>query len=158
MYPVSSEGLNYETEAEVNFFTPAFDALNNFSAHQVALWGEMFHTAEHAFHWKKFSDYQIEVAQLILVATSAEKSQLIAHKHNDKLPGDWHVIKADTMEEILRAKLEQHDDVRELLLKTGSRTIVERSPNPTYWSLGRNGDGENMVGKIWMKLRFEIQS
>ena len=56
MYPVSSEGLNIETDSKVLFFTPAFDALNNFSAHSVEIWGHLFPTVEHAFQWKKFSE------------------------------------------------------------------------------------------------------
>lgn len=38
MYPLSSEGLNREDDEAVYFYTPAFDALNNFSAYTVELY------------------------------------------------------------------------------------------------------------------------
>lgn len=57
------------------------------------------------------------------------------------------------MEEILRAKAEQHQDVREILKKTGQRIIIENCPVDGFWGIGPNRNGENMVGKIWMKIR-----
>ena len=60
------------------------------------------------------------------------------------------------MEEILRAKTEQHEDVRDVLKKTGKRTIIENSPVDSFWGIGHDGKGQNVVGKIWMKIRDEL--
>ena len=60
------------------------------------------------------------------------------------------------MEEILRAKTEQHEDVRDVLKKTGKRTIIENSPVDSFWGIGYDGNGQNVVGKIWMKIRDEL--
>ena len=35
--------------------------------------------------------------------------------------------------------------------------IVEASPVDAFWGWGPNKDGENALGKIWMKLREEIK-
>lgn len=44
MYPKKSKGLNKETNEAIYFFTPAFDALNTFSAHTIELWGKRWKT------------------------------------------------------------------------------------------------------------------
>ena len=61
------------------------------------------------------------------------------------------------MEEIFRAKVLQNEDVKERLLKTGQRKIIENSPVDSFWGIGPKGDGQNMVGKIWMKIRDELK-
>ena len=155
MYPQSSEGLNKETEDAVYFYTPAFDALNNFSAHTIEIWGRHFPTAEHAYQWKKMSELQPEVAQKILEAGSPEVAQQIAHRHNNLVPKEWHGKKTAVMKGILRAKLAQHEDVREVLKRTGTRRIVENSPMDDFWGCGPKGDGKNMMGVLWMKIRSD---
>lgn len=203
MYPLSSDGLNKETEEAVYFYTPAFDALNNFSAHTVDLWAKHFPTAEHAFQWKKFycppeesaSDYAAAdnqprtnggrgrvrigqssmgeararssvgagvrevrnaIAQQILAAGCPEEAQRIAHQNKPLQPKNWHEIKVGVMEEILRAKLAGHETVQETLTRSENRTIVENSPIDSFWGSGPNGNGKNMIGVLWMKIRDTI--
>ena len=35
--------------------------------------------------------------------------------------------------------------------------IVEDSPKDSFWGWGPNRDGENQLGKLWMKLREELK-
>jgi predicted NAD-dependent protein-ADP-ribosyltransferase YbiA (DUF1768 family) len=44
------------------------------------------------------------------------------------------------------------------LLETGDREIIENSPVDSYWGIGPDGRGENMVGKILMRLRKELKN
>ncbi len=39
MYPSSDKNYSYETEDAVYFFSHAFNPLDNWSAHQVRVWG-----------------------------------------------------------------------------------------------------------------------
>ena len=153
MYPASSNGLNKETENTVYFFTTAFHPLDNFSAHSIRLWGKDFPTAEHAFQWKKFSTNHPDIAAAILSAKSPHLVKEISNANKDKQPETWHKDKVGVMEEILRAKTEQHEDVQETLRKTGSRKIIENSPVDSFWGIGAEGNGKNVVGEIWMKIR-----
>ncbi len=153
MIPASSEGLNRETTEAIYFYTPAFDALNNFSAHTVELWGTLFPTAEHAFQWKKFSEVDRTLARHVLEAGYPEEAQKIAHAHKSAQPKDWQEKKVAIMDEILRAKLAQHETVRTTLKKSGSRMIYENSSVDSFWGVGPDGNGKNMVGVLWMKIR-----
>ena len=155
MYPASSEGLNRETDKAVYFFTPAFYPLDNFSAHRFELWGHKFSTVEHAYHWKKFSSQQ-GLAEKILIAPSPEIVWRISRENKEKTPSGWLAERLGVMEEILRAKASQNEDVREALKKTGTRMIVENNPTDNFWGAGPSGKGENNVGKIWMKIRVDL--
>lgn len=156
MYPKSNKDLNKETDNAVYFFTPAFHPLDNFSAHVINIWDKEFSTAEHAFQWKKFSETDAEIADKILEAKSPHLVKEISDANKSNQPSDWHDRKVSVMEEILKAKAEQHKDVREILKKTGNKEIIENSPVDNFWGIGLDGQGKNMVGKIWMKIRNEV--
>lgn len=55
-------------------------------------------------------------------------------------------------------KLEQNPYVKKKLLQTKDYLIVEDSPKDAFWGWGPNRDGENQLGKLWMKLRDEIKT
>lgn len=156
MYPISNKGLNKEDDQAVYFFTPAYDPLDNFSAHALFLWGINFPTAEHAFQWKKFSDNHQDIAAAILNARSPHAVKEISDVHKSDQPEYWPERQVEIMEEILRTKAAQHEDVRATLRKTGERVIIENSPVDSFWGIGPDGNGQNMVGKIWMKIREEL--
>ena len=69
------------------------------------------------------------------------------------------------MEMVLRLKLEQHPDLKQKLLDTGDETIIEdatrqKSKSKTFWgAILKDGKwvGENVMGKMWMKLREELK-
>ena len=62
------------------------------------------------------------------------------------------------MEEIVRAKCEQNPYVKQKLLETLDEEIIEDSPKDAFWGWGENRDGRNELGKIWMRLRNELNS
>jgi predicted NAD-dependent protein-ADP-ribosyltransferase YbiA (DUF1768 family) len=47
--------------------------------------------------------------------------------------------------------------VQKKILETGDRELVENSPRDSFWGWGLNKDGENHLGKIWIKLREELK-
>jgi hypothetical protein len=65
-------------------------------------------------------------------------------------------VKVDVMRDILRAKVAQHEYVRRKLLATGDRELIEDSWRDDFWGWGPNRDGQNMLGKLWMEVRAEL--
>ena|SRR3989344_5805739 len=155
MDAIPGDGQNKETESAVYFYTPNFYSLDNFSAHAVRIWDRVFPTAEHAYQWKKFSSSQPDVAQKIFEAVSPNEAKNISIAHKDSQSSTWDEEKVAAMEEIVKAKYEQHADVRKVLGRTGERNIFENSPIDTFWGIGPEGAGQNMLGKLWMKIRDE---
>ena len=151
-------GFNKETKDTVYFYTPVFYSLDNFSPFIVEIWGKKFQTSEHAYQWKKYCDKNPEIAEEIFLATSPSQVKKISDAHRDEVSADFHKNKFEIMEEILRAKFNQHEKVRKTLKETDKREIIENSPTDPVWGIGPKNDGQNMLGKIWMKLRNELIS
>ena len=61
------------------------------------------------------------------------------------------------MREAVRAKFQQHEDLRNTLLATGNAMIVEHTERDSYWGDGGDGSGKNMLGKILMEIREELR-
>lgn len=69
------------------------------------------------------------------------------------------------MEMVLRLKVEQHRELKQKLLDTGEETIIEDCSNRPggsgkFWGAAKkDGEwvGENMLGKLWMKLELRAK-
>jgi len=64
------------------------------------------------------------------------------------------------MEEIVRAKFTQNECLREMLLATGDAVLEEGNTwNDTFWGVHlKNGQGQNHLGRILMKVREELRA
>ncbi|EQU15186.1 swarming motility protein ybiA [Escherichia coli HVH 198 (4-3206106)] len=60
------------------------------------------------------------------------------------------------MRKTLRAKFEQHAELRTLLLATASAKLVEHTQNDAYWGDSGNGQGKNRLGYLLMALRGQL--
>lgn len=156
MYPDSNLALSYETDDTIYWFSNAFDPLNNWSAHAVKVWDTLFPTVEHGFHYRKFSETAPEVALEVLRAPSPWAAMQIERRHKDIRRKDWHDVKLSIMTELVKAKVAQNEDVRQCLLKTGQKKIVENSPWDNFWGIGEDGTGQNHMGKILMSIRGDL--
>lgn len=154
--PTPANGENIITADAVYFYTPKFYFLDNFSAFTITIWGKTFPTAEHAYQWKKFSVVAPAVATQIFNAQSPNDTKRISDAHTSLTPSSWQDEKCSVMEEILRIKLAQHPKLREKLAETEDKMIFENSPTDSYWGIGPDGEGQNQLGKLWMKLRTEL--
>jgi len=142
----------------VGFYPREFYVLDNFASFQVDWRGRRWPTSEHAYQAAHFFDTAPELAEQIFQARSAHEAYKIAKVNADKAPQNWDEIKVGIMEEIVRAKCEQNPYVKQKLLETLDEEIVEDSPKDAFWGWGENRDGRNELGKIWMRLRNELNS
>ena len=74
-----------------------------------------------------------------------------------KLRLDWEKVKDSVMLDAVRAKFNQYDELKELLLSTGDAKIVEHTANDSYWGDGGDGKGKNRLGQILMLVRRELR-
>ena len=67
--------------------------------------------------------------------------------------------KYDNMEKVLRLKVMQNPTVKECLLNTKDYLIAECCiDEDTDWGIDNNNEGNNHLGKIWMKIRDDIKT
>lgn len=72
----------------------------------------------------------------------------------------WRKKNMGHMRKVLLAKFAD-EKMKEVLLATGSATLIEESEDDCFWATIRNEDGElkgeNMLGKMLMEIRTELQ-
>lgn len=70
---------------------------------------------------------------------------------------DWEIVKLDIMGKALLMKFTQNKDLKDLLLGTDDRHIIEHTTKDTTWGDGGDGGtgekGMNLLGKSLMELR-----
>lgn len=148
--------LTLDTDSEVFFYEQDFYVLSNFSAFNVDVFGRDFQTAEHAYHWKKFCDTSTGIAHAIRLSRSAHEAFKTAERNKHLRREDWDSVKIEVMREILRAKVMQHEYVERKLVATGNRVLIENSWRDSFWGWGEDRNGQNMLGKLWMDIRHEL--
>lgn len=134
------------------FFEGRWNALNNFSAFMVYWHDILWATAEHAYQAAKFM-HKPAIMEEIRKARSPHDAKKIARKYQEFIRSDWKDVNLKIMEEILRAKLDQHPYVKKRLLESAGLELIEDSPHDSFWGRGPNWKGENRLGKMWMKIR-----
>ena len=92
-------------------------------------------------------------AQLILDAATPKIAKKLGQQLH--LIDNWEDIKLGTMTSILRDKFVLKTDLQIKILLTGTKKLIQGHSDP-FWGQTRNGDGENNLGKILMKIRDEI--
>lgn len=139
------------------FFLDGWYVFDNFAPFQVEWRGRQYPTSEHAYQAAHFIDTAPDLAETIRTCPSPRLASDFANEHVSQEDPDWKLKKLLFMEEIVRCKLEQHDYIRDTLVASGDKYIVEMNDNDSFWGWGRDHEGKNHLGNIWMKLRDEIR-
>lgn len=143
-----------DTEKQIFFYEHEFYVFSNFSSFQLEWKGYVWMTSEHAYHSEKFNDS--EILRKLKEARSAHEAIKLAYANKDNYIKDWDEIKLKVMKEILRAKVDQHPYVKQKLIESGNRELIEDSWRDSFWGWGPNKDGQNHLGKLWMEVRSEL--
>ncbi|WP_276479483.1 NADAR family protein [Paraflavitalea pollutisoli] len=72
----------------------------------------------------------------------------------------WHAKRYEVVVQGSYHKFSQHSAMRELLLRTGSRVIVEASPTDRIWGIGLSQNtwrGKNLLGFALMEARDQLR-
>lgn len=139
----------------INFLETRFHYLSPFSAHHIEIWGEVFPTVEHAYQAAKIKPGVERDA--IKNAPSPLDAWRLGQKYKNN--PDLCVLdfnKDVVMEELFRAKMQQHSDIVEILKESSGSELLKVIDTDYYWGTGKDGSGQNKMGKLWMMLRDEI--
>jgi ribA/ribD-fused uncharacterized protein len=138
--------------------------LGNMAPFPVKYDGKWWLTTEALFQALRFDDDAIK--EEIRTIKSPMGVKMRAKREKDKrvvVPQSEQDLA--NMEMVLRLKLEQHPELKQKLLNTGDETIIEdctKRPGGSgkFWGAVFNDgqwQGENTLGKLWMKLRDELK-
>ena len=142
---------------EIKFYTVPgnYGKFSNFAPYPIVLDGLTWPTSEHYFQAQKIDDEAYQ--KKILKEPSPMKAAKFAREIN-VIKSNWDEIRDNIMYKAVLAKFTQHPELKELLLSTNDSILIEHTQNDSYWGDGGDGSGENMLGKILMRVRDEIKA
>lgn len=158
---IRKEAIKKASVAEVRFYRAnekPYGAFSNLFRRPILFEGREYPTAEHAYQAGKARKEKVK--EWILSAPTPALVAMAAHGlYSWDVVSNWSEIKYDRMRQVLRAKFEQNDDLRQLLLSTSNARLVEagtvdNAVNKTWGEV--NGRGQNMLGVLLMELRMEL--
>jgi ribA/ribD-fused uncharacterized protein len=131
--------------------------------------GVGYKTAEHWMMAKKallFNDS--EVFEKILLAKSAAEAKKLGREIKNYDEATWLANRYEIVKQGNIHKFSQNLDLREYLLQTNSRVLVEASPVDAIWGIGIASDNEevnfpekwkglNLLGFALMEVRDELR-
>lgn len=135
------------------YFHGATVGFSAFSIHSVEMIGlGCFPTAESAYQAHRDPTNELYVARQRSTYCPKESKKL---GRECKTRSDWDSVRESVMLSVTEKKFEQHAELKEKLMDTGLKSLVERTDDE-YWGDGLDGCGRNTMGKILMKIRHRM--
>jgi ribA/ribD-fused uncharacterized protein len=149
--------LDFHNDPNLEFITKFRGAnryLSNFWECNVTYQGFRYYSTEHAYQAQKAKNEETK-KYIAYLPTPAE-----AKRYGKKISirDDWEDVKLKIMEDLVRIKFNENEDLRLKLLETDYMLLIEGNEwGDTFWGFCR-GKGENHLGKILMKVRDELRN
>merc|ERR1712048_227216 len=121
--------------------------------------GVRYKTAEHAWQSLKYATTAPDLAAKIQQAATLDEAVALSQTEGyDKARPDWDDVKCEVLLKILRAKFQQNAALKQELLSTGKRLIVNVGTDEWAGMSAAGGipKGANNMGKALMQVREEL--
>ena len=156
-----------QTHSQKNFVFKFFEPLHFYRAHKTG----------YTIGFSNFSLHPVDIPGVGIFPTSEaafqahkdlSNSDYVQKQQNTKTPvaakflgkavrvdSEWFRSQDTVMQRVLRYKFEQNSVIRERLINTGLRTIVQHTRGDYVWGDG-DGSGQNKLGRMLTQLRNDI--
>ena len=155
-----------ETDTHLYFLR---GVLSNFEKCYIKYKGHLFATTEQAFMWEKavfFNDR--ESANKIIKEENPAKAKKLGREVKNFDDSLWSKVCYDFMYKVNYEKYSQNTRLKNILLNTGNKVLVEANPRDRRWAIGLPAEddrvldesqwqGENLLGKVLMQVRDELK-
>lgn len=135
----------------IDSFTGKHRFLSNFYASRVEMYGEIYPTVEHAFQAAKAA-IVIDRQRIRRAATPGQAKKL---GRTLVLRPGWDDMRLSIMEELLRRKFSDSELGFKLVLTHPEPLVEGNTWGDTFWGTCE-GQGENHLGRLLMKIREEL--
>ena len=151
---------------KIDVFSTFFLKLTMFRAFLMSI-GRVFHNEEHKK--ARLANDQNKQREIIFNADPITQ-KLLGQEVKGLNKEEWNHQKRDLMKDILISKFTQHPDLKDLLLKTGTKKLAEANARDNYFAIGlpithpdvldttKWSENGNKLGEILMELRDELRS
>ena len=139
----------------IDEFRGDYEFLSNMFECPVKYGNMMFKSSEAAYQSAKFIDPEFKKKFARLTGYEAKR---LAQQHKSEIRSDWYVINLDVMYEVDHDKFWRNGSLRNKLLATGNKELIEGNNwKDKFWGVYK-GKGENNLGKIHMRVRTEFKN
>lgn len=138
---------------KITEFTGEYLFLSNFYLSKVEYDGLIFQNVEAAFQSSKITNKKMKKK---FCQMNPIKAKLTGEKLETTVE-NWEELKFDIMEKICYNKFTSNEVLKNRLLKTENKELINNNMRgDTIWGIS-NGIGENHLGRILMKIREELK-
>ena len=113
----------------------------------------IFISIDHAFQYEKAIIFEDKTAAyLISKESNRHKIRALSQKIKDFDPEKWNKIREKIMENIIYCRLVQDTTLLTYATINKGKTFICHNKNDSYWGIGNDKNGENMIGKLWTSI------
>lgn len=162
LQPVSSQSIpvqeGWYTHNAIFFYESGlpYYEFTNFYQFPVKIDGKVWPTTEHYYQAQKFTDnsLQEEIRKLRSPRDAFDFTRTV----NYAVRPDWRSVNLNIMLKAVRAKFTQNPTLKNLLLNTDDKILVENAgKNDDFFGAGADFNGHNHLGQILMQVREEFR-
>lgn len=157
-----------ETNTHIYFWGSNF---SNWSPCNISYDNQKFHTSEQLFMYlKALFFYDEEIARKIVKeGKDPEAAKYLGRQVRNFNNKEWEKVREEKMYIAVYEKFTSDEKLKQILLNTGNKILVEGSPFDDIWGVKlrwddplildeKNWKGLNLLGKILMKVRDDIKN
>ncbi|MBA3752347.1 NADAR family protein [Candidatus Dependentiae bacterium] len=145
----------------IYFYTkgkPYYEFTNFAEGYPFILNGDTWYTSEQYYQAQKFVSNKLLYNTIRDFRTdkngsAGKKAFDFAQSHKGQADQQWNKKSLNVMLDALTAKFDQNPALDNMLSSTKKAVLVEDSPVDFFFGAGKNGTGENHLGKLLMKIR-----
>jgi len=137
---------------KISRFNNRYFFLSNFHPVRITVENVEYSSVEHAYQASK----TLSLPDRIIISKLPTSGQAKRYGRSVSIRPGWDKLKVDVMLSLLRQKF-SNSTLRAMLLNTGEAELIEENWwGDNFWGV-YDGYGENMLGKLLMKVRGEIK-
>lgn len=152
------------------FFYSKHSPLSNWYPAEFVWCGIKFANAEQAMMWAKAKHFEDqEIADKLVNTTDPSTCKRLGRQVKNFIDSEWDAVRQDIVFELLVEKFGQNEDIKQLLLRTTGKELVEASPRDRVWGIGMGANnpdaqdkskwrGRNLLGKTLDRVRAELET
>ena len=148
----------------INKVAEKYGWMGNMAPYPITFEGEIWRTSEALFQGMRFDD--VEIKEIIRKEKSPMAAKMKAKKYSDQMVVvPMSELDVEHMKKSVRMKFDQHPELKKMLLDSVGSFIFEdignrKGERHKFWGVKKisekEGDGQNMMGRILMELRDEL--
>ena len=163
------EKVAIKTKGEISAFFRADAFLSNFHPATFTLENTQYSSVEQYYMSQKAEKFgDTDTRNNIMASNDPGEINYLARQISNFSQRVWNEVAVKVMAEGVLAKFTQNEKLKQLLLDTGSNTLVEASARDKYWGAGihinddkifdkKNWSGANHLGTILMECRSSFR-